>query len=316
MATTNVTNAAETNLVTADKMKKVREVDFVQQFQHKSFAKLIEVLGVTRKIPMMEGTTLYYYKITGELQDGNVPEGEIIPLSQFKTEKVPIGKITLQKWRKATSAEAIAKSGYNAAVLETDAKMLRMVQNGIRTNLFNFLNGTVPDSTAVSGDDLQAALAAAWGQLQVKFEDDTVQPVHFLNPLDVANYLGKASISTQTAFGMNYIENFLGLGTVITSARITPGAFISTAKENFIMYYLTMNGDIANTFRLTADELGLIGINSGYLTEERMQTETLVATGIQFLVEYAEGVVKGTIGSGSKPETPPEDEGGGDEGES
>lgn len=297
MATVNTT--AETNLITQEQMKKVREVDFVHQFQHGSLAKLIEVLGVTRKIPMMEGTTLYYYKITGELQDGNVPEGEIIPLSKFETEKVPIGKITLQKWRKATSAEAIAKSGYNAAVTDTDTKMLRMVQNGIRTNLFNFLNGTVPDSTAVSGDGLQAALAAAWGQLQAKFEDDTVQPVYFLNPLDVSEYLATANITTQTAFGMNYIEDFLGLGTVVVSARITKGTFDATAKENLIMYYLPMNGDVARALNLTADELGLIGINSGYLTEERAQVESMAASGIQFLVEYAEGVVKGTIGGGT-----------------
>ncbi len=302
MATVNTT--AETNLITQEQMKKVREVDFVHLFQHDSLAKLMEVLGVTRKIPMMEGTTLYYYKITGELQDGNVPEGEIIPLSQFETEKVPIGKITLQKWRKATSAESIAKSGYNAAVIETDAKMLRMVQNGIRANLFNFLNGTVPDSTAVSGDGLQAALAAAWGQLQVKFEDDTVQPAHFLNPLDVSDYLGKANISTQTAFGMNYIENFLGLGTVIMSSRITKGTFVSTAKENLIMYYLPMGGDMARALNLTTDELGLIGINSGYLTEERAQVETMAASGIQFLVEYAEGVVKGTIGGAASAANP------------
>lgn len=297
MATVNTT--AETNLITQEQMKKVREVDFVHQFQHGSLAKLIEVLGVTRKIPMMEGTTLYYYKITGELQDGNVPEGEIIPLSKFETEKVPIGKITLQKWRKATSAEAIAKSGYNAAVTDTDTKMLRMVQNGIRTNLFNFLNGAVPDSTAVSGDGLQAALAAAWGQLQAKFEDDTVQPVYFLNPLDVSEYLATANITTQTAFGMNYIEDFLGLGTVVVSARITKGTFDATAKENLIMYYLPMNGDVARALNLTADELGLIGINSGYLTEERAQVESMAASGIQFLVEYAEGVVKGTIGGGT-----------------
>lgn len=295
-AGTDVTTAAEPNLITQEQMKKAREVDFLHRFDHDSLAKLIEVLGVTRKIPMMEGTTLYYYKITGELQDGNVPEGEIIPLSKFETEKVPIGKITLKKWRKATSAEAIAKSGYDAAVVETDAKMLRMVQNGIRTNLFDFLNGEIPDSTPAVGKNLQSALSAAWGQLQVKFEDDTTQPVYFLNPLDVSDYLANANITTQTAFGMNYIENFLGLGTVIMSARIASGTFVATAKENFIMYYLTMGGDVARALNLTADELGLIGINSGYLTEERAQVETMAASGIQFLVEYAEGVVKGFIG--------------------
>lgn len=302
----NVTNAAETNLITAEKMKKVREVDFVQQFQHNSLAKLIEVLGVTRKIPMMEGTTLYVYTITGELQDGNVPEGEIIPLSQYKPEKTPVGEITLKKWRKAASAESIKKSGYTAAVQETDQKLLKDVQVSVRTNLFNFLNGTVTGSTSVTRTGLQSALAAAWGQLQVKFEDDTVEPVYFLNPLDVSDYLATANITVQTAFGMNYIEDFLGLGTVIMSARITQGTFVATAKENMIMYYLIMNGDVAMAFGLTADELGLIGINSGYRNEERAQIESLVMCGIQFLVEYAEGVVKGTISSEED-----EDEGGG-----
>lgn len=297
MATVNTT--AETNLITAEKMKKVREVDFVRQFQHKSLAKLIEVLGVTRKIPMMEGTTLYYYTTTGTLQDGNVAEGEIIPLSQYETKKTPVGEITLKKWRKAASAEAIKKSGYTAAVRDTDAALLRDVQVSVRTNLFIFLNGTITSSTTVTGSGLQAALAAAWGQLQVKFEDDTVQPVYFLNPLDVSSYLATANITTQTAFGMNYIEDFLGLGTVIMSSRITQGTFLATAKENFIMYYLTMNGDVASAFGLTADELGLIGINSGYRNEERAQIESLVMSGIQFLVEYAEGVVKGTIGGTS-----------------
>jgi hypothetical protein len=56
-----------------------------------------------------------------------------------------------------------------------------------------------------------------------------------------------------------------------------------------------MNGDVANSFDLTADELGLIGIKSGYQNEERAQIESLVMSGIQLLVEYAEGVVKGTI---------------------
>lgn len=302
MATVNTT--PETGLITAEKMKKVREVDFVRQFQHKSLAKLIEVLGVTRKIPMMEGTTLYYYTTTGELQDGNVAEGEIIPLSEYKTEKTPVGEITLKKWRKAASAEAIKKSGYTAAVRDTDAALLRDVQVSTRKDLFDFMNGTVTNSTPVSGDGLQAALAAAWGQLQVKFEDDTTQPVHFLNPLDISDYLGRASITTQTAFGMNYIEDFLGLGTVIMSSRITQRTFVSTAKENFIMYYLTMNGDVANAFGLTADELGLIGINSGYRNEERAQIESLVMSGIQFLVEYAEGVVKGTIGGASPAAAP------------
>lgn len=291
----NVVTTAETNLVTQTQMAKVREVDFVNLFTHASLDKLIEVLGVTRKIPMMEGTTMYVYETTGTLQSGAVPEGEIIPLSQYQTTKTAVGNITLKKWRKAVSAEAIKKSGYAAAVNETDAALLRDVQSGVRTDFFALLNGTITGSTTATGVGLQAALANAWGQLQVKFEDDAAEAVYFLNPLDVATYLGAAQISTQTAFGLNYIENFLGLGTAILTSKVTQGTFIATAKENIVMYYLTVNGDIADAFSLTSDELGYIGIKSGYQNEERAQIESLVMSGIQFFVEYAAGVIKGTI---------------------
>lgn len=295
MATYNVTNEAEANLITADDMKKVRELDFVRRFQHDSLEKLNEILGVTRKIPMMEGSTLYVYTTTGTLESGAVPEGEIIPLSEYETTKTPVGEITLKKWRKAASAEAIAKSGINAAVRDTDAQMLRDVQADFRTDLFTFINGTITGSVTATGADLQSALADAWGQLQIKFENDACEPVYFVNPLDISTYLGAATITTQTAFGMNYIEDFLGLGTVVITSQITQGTFVATAKENFIEYYLTMNGDVASAFGLTADETGFIGINSGYRNEERAQIETLVMDGIKILVEYAAGVVKGTI---------------------
>ena len=286
------------NLTNAEAMKRIREVDFVQQFTHGSLAKLIEVLGVTRKIPMMEGTTMYVYSMSGTLQNGAVSEGDIIPLSKITQTKTAIGEITLKKWRKAVSAEAIKKSGAETAIVETDAKLLSLVQAGVRSDFFTFLNGTITGATSVSGTGLQAALANAWGALQVAFEDDTAEAVYFVNPLDIADYLGSAQISVQTVFGMNYIENFLGLGTVIMSSQVTQGTFVATAKENIIMYYLTMNGDLANAFSLTADELGYIGIKSGYQNEERAQIESLVMDGIQFLVEYAGGVVKGTINSG------------------
>lgn len=291
----NVETTAETNLIKAAQMKKVREVDFVEQFGGNILPKLMEALGVTRKIPMMEGTTMYVYHTTGTLQSGSVGEGEIIPLSQYEREKEAVGEITLKKWRKAASAEAIKKSGYAEAVTETDAKLLNDVQKGIRTDFFSFLTGI--DGTVVGGDTLQKVLAGTWGQLQVLFEDDAVSTVHFLNPLTIADYLGTATITVQTAFGMNYIEDFLGLGTVVMNSNIPQGMTYSTAKENLILYYLTMNGDVAKAFELTADQTGYIGIKSGYQNEERAQIESLIMSGIQFLVEYVDGVVIGQIDS-------------------
>lgn len=291
----NVTNEAEANITGKSQMARVREVDFVQRFTHNSLAKLVEALGVTRKIPMSEGTTMFVYKTTGTLQDGSVPEGEIIPLSQYQRKKEPIGEITLNKWRKAVTAEAIMKSGRAEAIARTDDKMLSDVQKKIRGDFFDFLTGL--DGSVIARSTLQGVLAQSWAKLQVLFEDDAIEAVHFMNPVTIADYLESATITTQTAFGMTYIANFLGMGTVILASAVPVGQVFSTAKENLILYYLTMSGDIASEFGLTTDETGYIGINGGNPNNTRAQIETLVMSGIQFLVEYADGVVIGQIDS-------------------
>ena len=292
---TNVTNSAETNVITTEQMVRAREIDFINRFNENILAKLNEAMGVTRKIPMTEGTTMYVYKTTGTLQSGNVPEGEIIPLSQYARTKTPVGEMALNKWRKATTAEAIQKSGYDEAVKETDSKMLKDIQKSIRSDLFNFIDG-IDGATVVGGSTLQAVIAKTWGELQVLFEDDAVETVHFVNPRTIADYLGSANITLQTAFGMTYIEDFLGMGTVIMNSLIPQGEVISTAKENIIMYYLTMSGDVASTFKLTTDETGFVGmhIDPNFV---RAQQESLFMSGIIYLVEYANGVVRGLIDS-------------------
>ena len=285
--------AAEDNVITTAQMVKAREVDFVRRFTGTFLAKFLTMLGVTRKLPMMEGTTLYYYKTTGTLQDGTVAEGDIIPLSQYQREKVPFGEIALKKYRKAVTAEAIMKSGYEEAVTETDKKMLLDVQSQIRTAFFAHLTG-IETSTVVGGTTLQAVMARTWAKLQNLFENDSIEAVHFINPETIADYLSTATITMQTAFGMNYIENFLGMGTVVMSSQIPQGQVYSTAKDNLIMYYLRTNGDVANAFNLTTDETGYIGMHSSQ-TDPRAQIEKLVMYAITFLVEYPQGVVVGLI---------------------
>lgn len=104
-----------------------------------SLKKLTEALGVTRKISKQAGTVLKSYKAAGTLENGEVAEGDTIPLSKYKTEPVTYKEITLHKWRKATSAEAIIDRGYEQAVDMTTDEMLRDVQKGIRKDFFDFL---------------------------------------------------------------------------------------------------------------------------------------------------------------------------------
>lgn len=292
----NVVTDAETNVIKKAQMAKVRELDFATLFGE-NVQNLIKMLGVTRKIPVTAGTALKVLKVTGTLQSGAVPEGEIIPLSQYSTTYTTVAEATLNKWRKATTAEAILKGGYDQAVNATNAKLLLDVQKAIRSQFVTFL-GT--GTATATGEGLQAALANAWGKMQVLFEDDAVQGVYFVNPMDVSAYLGGANITMQTAFGMNYIENFLGLGTVIMTGAITSGTFYATAAENIVAYYVNVaeaNG-LGDAFDFTTDaETGFIGIHEdGNYT--RMQEETVAISGVTLFAERLDGVIVGTITAG------------------
>lgn len=286
--------AAETNTIMKNDVARVRAIDFVMQFTG-SLKKLIEALGVTRKIAVQEGTALKALKVTGTLESGEVAEGELIPLSHYETEEVAIGEAKLNKWRKATTAEAILKGGYEQAVGMTTDKLVKDVQKTVRTDFFNFL---ATGTGTASGNGLQAALANAWGQLQVLFEDDAVETVYFLNPLDVADYLGNAQVTMQTAFGMNYIENFLGLGTVFMNSSVPQGKLYATAKENVVLYHVNVSsGDIKNAFALTTDETGLVGIRE-YADEDHARVMDLVMSGVTFFPERLDGIVVGSIAQG------------------
>lgn len=285
--------AANNTIVTTD-VARVRMIDFAAQFTG-GIAKLIEALGVTRKIAVQEGAALKALKVTGNLESGAVAEGDLIPLSHYETEEVPVGEVKLNKWRKSTTAEAILKGGYDQAVGATTDKMVRDVQKTIRTDLFTFL---ATGTGTATGTDLQAALANAWGKLQVLWEDDAVETVFFLNPMDVADYLGSAQVTMQTAFGMNYIENFLGLGTVFLNGSVAQGEFFATAKENVILYHVNVAaGDIKSAFQLTTDETGYVGIRE-YADEDHACVNDLVMSGVTFFPERLDGIVKGTIAGG------------------
>lgn len=283
--------AADEKMITSADLAKVRDVDFIERFTT-GIETLMKMLGVTRKIEKKAGETLKVYKVTGTLEDGTVAEGETIPLSKYKTTYEPIGEATLKKWRKQTSAEAISEKGYTQAVNDTNTRMLKDIQKGVRTQFVQFI-GTGTGTAA--GVGLQAAMAQVWGQLQVLYEDTSVEVVYFMNPLDVADYLGSAQVTTQTAFGMSYIENFLGMGTAILASDIPKGKIYATAVENIVLYYIPVtSSDMAQAFNLTADATGLIGIHTGPVYDN-LTSETVAASGVGLFAEKLAGIVIGEI---------------------
>lgn len=283
--------AADPKLIKKSDLARVREIEFTEMFGY-SIKKLMEALGVTRKIAKQAGTMLKSYKATGTLEDGAVAEGETIPLSKYKTEAVNYKEITLKKWRKATSAEAITDRGYDQAVEMTTDEMLKDVQKGIRQDFFTFL---ATGTGTASGATFQAALAQAWGQLQVLFEDDEIGAVYFMNPLDVADYLATANITLQTAFGMTYVENFIGLGTVILNSSVPKGKIYATAKDNIVLYYIPVNGaDLGEVFDFTTDATGYIGIHEEPDYTNMTASDTVI-NGMALFAERTDGIVVASI---------------------
>lgn len=285
----------ENNTITTDEVKKVRELDYATLFGEQ-VAGLAEMLGVSRLTPITAGTTLTQTVVTGTLEDGDVDEGDIIPLSQYEVETEPIGTAKLQKWRKATTGEAIVKSGFDVAVNDTDRKMILDIQKGIRKTFID----TLDDGTGTaSGAGLQEVIADSWGQLHTVFEDDGVSAVHFINPQDIADYLKTAQITTQTAFGFTYVKDFLGMGTVIMNANVPKGTVYSTASENINILYINVNeaNGLGDAFDFTTDDLtGFVGIHEeGNYT--RLQSETVAIAGIYIFAEVNAGVIVGEITS-------------------
>ena len=283
--------AAENNLIKEADLARVREVEFAETFAG-SVKKLMEALGTARRIAKQAGTVLKSYKASGTLESGTVAEGEVIPLSKYKTEAVTYKEITLKKWRKATSAEAIVDRGYDGAIEATTEEMLRDVQKTIRRDFFTFL---ATGTGKASGATFQAAAAQAWGQLQILFEDDDIETVFFMNPLDVADYLATASVTLASTFGMTYIENFLGIGTVVFNSAVPKGTIYATAKNNIVLYYIPVNGaDLAEAFSFTTDETGYIGIHEEPDYTNMTASDTVV-NGMELFAERLDGVVVATI---------------------
>lgn len=276
---------AETNLTKTGDFAKAQNLDFVNRFAG-SLTKFLETIGVTRQIPMASGTVVKTYKAVLDVQSGVVAEGEVIPLSKVSTVVDRTLDVVLKKFRKAISMEAIQKHGYDQAVIESDDKMLREIQRAIRQAFFQVL---ATGTTTGSGIGLQGALGQAWGLVQTLFEDDGVKTLCFVNPMDVADYIGQSTITTQTLFGMTFVSGFTD-SIVLTSTLVPQGKIYATAPENIVCVFVPpAESEIAKAFTFETDETGFIGVSHQSVTDS-LTYETTAFTGVLMFPERIDGV--------------------------
>lgn len=277
-----------------------KSVDYTYRFGE-NFSKFTEVLGITRQIPVQEGFTLKLYSAPDVvLADGNVGEGELIPLSKVTPKVAATKEITLKKYRKVTTMEAIQRYGRDEAINRTDDAMIREVQKGIRDYLFTTIKTSGTTQTNLNAGTLQGALASAWGSLEVLFEDDVITTVAFVNPMDVANEIANKEITLETQFGLRYYTDVTGT-VVMLNNTIPKGTVYATASDNLQVAYIPANSEAFNEFNMTTDEFGYIGMTHGQAVET-LTVQTVVASGVLIFPERLDGMVKVEIGTKAAPE--------------
>lgn len=289
---------AEANLImNADIDIKVREVDFVTRFA-RNWDALREVMGIMRPIRKAAGTKLTSKKAKVVLADGDVGEGEVIPLSHATVEEVEYGTIGLKKYKKAVSIEAIDAKDYENAVQRTDDEFLNELQSVVMTNFYDFIQTGTLKSTE---DSFQMALAMAQGRVIDKWKKmhrGITAIIGFCNTLDAYQYLGAASITVQNQFGMQYIENFLGYNRLFLSSEIPQGKVIATPTDNIVLYYVDPSDSAfarAGLNYTTDGETNLIGFHAqgNYGTAV---SESYALMGMTLFAEYLDGIADITFG--------------------
>lgn len=291
-AKANLTKKADINTT-------IREVDFVTSFQ-KTWQTLREIMGIMRPVRKTPGTKLVSYEAKVALQSGNVGEGEEIPYSKASVIPVAYADLTIEKYAKAVSIEAVERYGAANAVTRTDDAFRNELTSKVLDRFYAFLQTGSLKSTETT---FQMAISMAMGKVVDKFRKmrrDYTRVAVFVNTLDVYSYLGAADITIQNAFGIQYVENFLGADIMIISSEIPQGTVIATPVENIILYYIDPgDSDFAQlglNYTVAGEETNLIGFHA----EGNYKTavgESYALLGMTLWAEYLDAIAVVTIGA-------------------
>lgn len=279
---------------------RAREIDFVTSFGQNMQA-LLDVMGISRMIRKQNGSMLRVRTASGTLQSGDVAEGDLVPLSQYEVTEKDFDTIKIQKYKKGVSIEAIADKGYEAAVAMTDEEFTSDLQNVVMDKFYTQLK---MGSLVGHETSWQMAFAMAIGRVKNKFETmgrTATGIAVWVNTLDVYKYLGAAQITMQTAFGVNYVRNFMGADIMFISSQIPENTVIATPLNNIVAYYVDPSDSEfsrAGLVYTTDPATGFIGfhVQGNY---DRVISELNAIMGVRLFAEYLDAIAYISVGSSS-----------------
>ena len=281
-----------------------REVDFVTRF-NLNWQSLRDIIGISNPIRKAAGTKLVSYKASMKdeaLQGGTgVAEGAEIPYTQFQVDPVYYDDIEIAKYAKSVSVEAVAKYGAAIAVQKTDDQFLVELQNKVLTDFYAFLaTGTLTGTQKT----WQRALAIAKGAVLDKFASmnrSVTDVVGFANIMDLYDYLGDASVSVQTAFGLQYVQDFMGYKTLflLPEKYVASKTVIAVPVENIDLYYIDPSDSdyVKLGLQYTVEgETNLLGFHAEG-DYSRASGDSFAIMGMKLWAEYLDGIAVVTVGS-------------------
>lgn len=291
----------ENTTTTAQIKMEAKEVDFITRFEQ-NWKALMEILDIMRPIRKQPGTKLVSSKATVELQDGNVPEGDEVPLSQATVTPVAYEDLELEKFRKRVTAEAVAKFGAAIASQKTDDAFLVELQNKVLDRFYAFAQtGTLTGSY----ETFQMAVSMAVTLVKDKFKKmrrDYTNIVVFVNTLDVGKYLGAAEITIQTKNGIEYFKDFLGASTVVISSEIPENTVLAIPADNIVLYYIDPgDGDFSEiglNYTTGNGQTNLIGIHKEGVYG-RVSGDTHALMGMKLFAEFIDAIANIKVGTAS-----------------
>lgn len=275
-----------------------RELDFVTRFAT-NFNALLQILGITRPIRKTPGTKLVGTVADITLENGNVAEGETIPMSVANVHDVEYGDVSIEKYAKAVTIEAVNKYGADKAVTKTDDALLAKLQNIVSGRFYDFLATGLLTNVAPT---FQMAIAMSQAYVREVFSAlnlDITDIVGFVNVIDAFQYLGAAEITTQQAFGMTYVENFMGYRILFLcdSTRVPRGKVFATPIENIVSYYVDPSDSDFAKMGLdytVAGETPFVGFHTQG-NYSNATGETYAIMGLYLFAEYLNGVANITV---------------------
>lgn len=291
--------AKENLIMSADIQVTAREVDFVTRFEQ-TWEHLRTILGIMRPIKKQPGAILKSKYAEGTLESGTVGEGEEIPYSKFTVMEKTYVEMSIEKYAKAVSIEAIKDHGYEDAVQRTDDEFLFQLQTDVTGRFYEYLlTGTLVGTH----NTFQMALAMAKGNVENKFKQmhrRATGVVGFVNVLDVYEYLGTANITVQNQFGFQYIKDFMGFNTIflLADTEIPRGKIVATPVENIVLYYVDPSeSDFVRaglTYTTGIGETNLIGVHAqgNYNTAV---SELFAIMGLTLFAEYLDAIAVMTV---------------------